>query len=59
MNKDTEFWVKWHKGNCIEKHKLVDELIKGTQMDKFPIDATLLNSYFVDLAEYLIYGKSQ
>lgn len=59
MSKDTEFWAKWHKGNCLEKHKLVDHLISSTQMDKFPISATLLNSYFEDLAEYLIHGKFQ
>lgn len=45
------FWSKWLESDEIERHKIVAELIKEVQLDKLPINASLLNSYFEDLEE--------
>jgi len=46
-NIKEKFWDKWMEANELEKIKLVKQLLQVSS-----IDATLLNSYFIDLLEY-------
>ncbi len=53
----NDFWAKWDKADELQKVKLVEELvmIKSSHKDEILkyADAVLLNSYLVDLQQYL------
>jgi len=45
-----DFWVKWYKATSIEREDMVKELPISKVHPEY---SNIINSYFVDLAEYL------
>lgn len=51
----TKFWDRWLKANELERLKIVEELplFRGEHTVETIVSSTLINSYFVDLANHL------